>query len=369
MATKFRDYFFYKDKNLSNTDTLLIDINLVDPISYIVVEMEVQNYASVVPDHDLADYIKSIEIIDGSEVIESLDMKGWIALNFFENGILPAYSHSEVSGATITQTCIIPFGRYKDDLNFYFNPAVFRNPQLKIDVAFSDIGSGHFAAGTVKATVKARCIMEGYNDYEGFLSTKEIYSFTSGASGEELINLPRDYPYRSMLIKALKTEVRPYAILSRLKLSCDAGRYIERDSYMTDIIESNQSNIGLAQYRKRVDGGHNVTALSMIYDALMASVSVVDTDYIGSVEAITAEKITYTTYNMTTPGTPAFGATGTLCDVIVQGNCPYGYIYIPFGNSVDSDAWFNPSDYGSVELALTQAAAGDCGVIVQQLRT
>ena len=368
MGAKFRDHYFYQSKTLSDVDTLLIDLNLVDMVSFIAIEVNATNFAAVAPDVDLAQYVTSIELVDGAEVIESLSMQEWAALNFFESGVLPPYTLTEAVSGANSQTVYMHFGRYKDDLNYFLNPGLYRNPQLKINVNFSAVGTGNFLSGSVTCSVKARCITEGYQDYNGYMSAKEIYSFTSGTSGDELISLPRDYTYRNLLVKALLTEVVPSGVISNVKLSCDSGKFIYLDNLMTDLLEANKGKYGYAEHVETVDGSKANTFKSIIYDAKKAFVCQVATDYFASIESITGEKVTFTTYNMTTPGTPACGASGVSAVLAVQGNAPYGMVNIPFGNPIDNDAWFNPSLFGNVELKLTQAAAGACAVVVQQLR-
>ena len=368
MTAKFRDHFFYQSKTLSDVDTLLIDLNLVEMLSYIAIEINATNYNAVKPDIDLAQYITSIELVDGSEVLESLSMQEWAALNFYESGVMPPNLLTEAASGANSQTVFMHFGRFKDDLNFFLNPTLYRNPQLKINVNFSAVGTGNFLSGSVTATVKARCITEGHGDYQGYMSAKEIYSFTAGTSGDELINLPRDYPYRNMLIKALLTENVPSAVLSNVKLSCDSGKFVFSDILTTDLIEQNRAQYGMCEQIQVCDGSVDNDFLSYIYDAKVASVGQVASDYIAAINDITAEKIGFSTYNLTTPADPSDGATGTSCALHVKGNCPYGMFNIPFGSPVDNDAWFDPTLYGNVELKLTQAAAGACAVVVQQLR-
>jgi len=367
---RFRDHYFKREATVSDSDTVIIDINVKDPISYIKIEYEATNGATSCLDHELHDDVSKIEVVDGSDVLASLSMLEWQALNFYELKKFPAMLLSEAAGAKQEESCYIFFGRYPDDPEFYLDPTAFRNPQLRLTHALTISATAGFATGTGKITVMARIIEEGAGPHRGFMMAKEKYSWTSAGSGDEEVDLPRDYPYRMILIKALLSTNVPNEIIDKIKLSIDADKYIPIDNYTEDIIDNNEKQFGMAQQKKRLLEADDGTALLDIYDIDEAGIDARVDDHIATIEAVDAEKVSVGLYNMTTPATPAFQTTAKDCDVWAKGNCPHAVVCIPFGDLNDPDSWFPAPDFGDIKLYLTQATANAaCAIILQQLRS
>ena len=366
---KFRDYYMKREATVNDSDTVIIDLGIKDPISYITVEYQATNGATSCLDHELHDDISAIELVDGSDVIASLDMKQWRALNYYENKRLPHALLNEEGGGAQEERCNLQFGRYKDDLEFYLDPNNYRNLQLRLTHSLTISATEGFATGTGAVTVIARVIEEGAGGYKGYLMAKEIYNFTSVASGDEVIDMPRDYPYRMLMVSGLVTLKRPEEIISRIKLSCDADHHIEFDDYVEDIYDMNEQRFGLAHQQKDVFTTDDGTCLFDLYNTRNAHIYSQEDDHIATIEDITAERVSLGLYNMTTPATPSLQTVAKICSIDIDGLCPSSFICFPFGNMGEEVAWFEAGLYGDIKLKLTQAAAGAaCEVVLQQLR-
>lgn len=366
---KFRDYYFKREATVANSDTVIIDINIKDPISYIKVEYEATNGATSCLDHELHDDVTKIELVDGSDVLESLSMLQWQALNFYELKKMPHQLLSEEGGAKQEECCYIHFGRYQGDPEYYFVPTAWRNPQLRLTHTLAISDTAGFASGSGKITVMARVIEEGAGVHRGFLMSKEKYSWTSATSGDEVIDMPTDLPYRMLLVKALLSTNRPDEVLSKHKLSCDADRYIPFDMYTEDIMDANEKIFGLVQQTKDALTADDGDFLMDIYDIRKASIRCNMDDRIATVEIVDAEKVSNGLYNMSSPATPAFDTTAQVCPVAVEGVAPFATVCIPFGELNTPESWFPAPDFGDIKLYCTQAAAGACAIILQQLRS
>jgi len=79
-------------------------------------------------------------------------------------------------------------------------------------------------------------IEEGARAYKGFLVAKEKYSWTGATSGDELIDLPVDMPYRMLLVQALLTTYTPQECITKLKMECDGGKYIPFEDYVDKLV-------------------------------------------------------------------------------------------------------------------------------------
>jgi len=365
---RFRDHYFKREATISDADTVIIDINIKDPISFIKIEYEATNGGTSCIDHELHGDVSKIELVDGSDVLESLSMLEWQALNFYELKKLPHMLLSEAAGAKQEECCYIHFGRFQDDPEYYFDPTQFKNPQLRLTHNLTISATAGFATGTGKITVMARIIEEGAAPYKGFLMSKEKYSWTSGTSGDEEIDLPRDHPYRMLLIKALKTLLRPDEVLEKHKLSVDADKYIPFENYTEDIMDNNEKMFGLVQQAKRLLEADDGSALLDIYDIRKASIDARVDDHIATIESVDAEQVKIGLYDMTSPATPAFQTTAKNCDLFVEGVSPHAVICIPFGELNNPASWFPAPDFGDIKLYCTQKAAGACAIVLQQLR-
>jgi len=365
---RFRDYYLKRESTVPDSDTVIIDLNITDPISYISIEYEATNGATSCVDHELHDDVSKIEIVDGSDVICSLSMKQWQALNFYEMKKLPHQLLDEQGGNTQEEKCYIHFGRYPDDPEFYFDPKKFKNPQLRITHSLTISGTAGFATGTGKITVMARVIEEGARAYKGFLVAKEKYSWTGATSGDELIDLPVDMPYRMLLVQALLTTYTPQECITKLKMECDGGKYIPFEDYVEDIVDRCERDFGFVQQRKTLLGADGNTALLDVYDIRKAVVQALVADHIANVEAIDAEKITHSLIDFSSVTTPAFRTTAKAVEAIVEGIAPHAILAVPFGDLNDETSWFPATNYSDIKLYATQAQASANAIILQQHR-
>jgi len=266
------------------------------------------------------------------------------------------------------EKCLIQFGRYMDDPNYYFDPTIYNNPQLRLTHSFTVSATAGIATGTAKITVMARLIEEGAKAYQGFLSARERVSYTSTTSGDKEIELPRDHRYRMLLLQALITTYTPQEVLTRHKLSIDGDKIIPFDMYTEDIKDMNIAMFGQASQRKELLGADDGTSLLDIYDIEEAMIRTTADDTLSIIKAIDAEKITQGLLEYSTPATPTLDTTARPCFVKAWGSAPYGCYAIPFGDIYNPEDWLDPTQYGDIRLYSTQAVAGACAVILQQLR-
>lgn len=365
---KFRKHYFKRESTIANTDTIIIDVNVKDPISAITVEYEATNGSSSSLDHELHDDISSIELVDGSNILWSLDMESARALNFFELSRLPHEKCNCGAAGTQEEKCIMHFGRFMDDRDFYLDPTRYNNLQLRLTHALTISSTVGFATGTGKVTVMARIIEEGAAPYKGFMCAKEKVSYTSGTSGEKEVDLPRDFPYRMMLLKALLTTKTHEEVLSKHRLSIDADAYVPFNEYSEDITDENIAQFGYAMQNKELLVKDDETALFDLYSINDVVIRTDEDDELASVEAVDAESVQVQLIEFADPGVGVFETTSKVCFATARGSQPYAHLCVPFGRLNHATDWLQAQNYGDIKLFSTQAAAGACSVILQQLR-
>lgn len=366
---KIRTHYLEYQKTLSDTEKVIKDLKGSGLISAIEIEYQATNGATSCNDHEIHDDVSKIEVVDGAEVLQSLSMIEWIACNFYELGQIPKAQLSEDAAAVQKESCIILFGRFIGDPDYYFDPSKFDNPQLSLESALAISSTAGFATGSGKLTIKLHIIDEGANPQKGFITHQEKYSFASASSGDELISLPVNYPYQYIGVSAILTTKRPDEVISKIKLTFDDDKYIPINTYTDDIMDKLKSVFGLAQQHKDLLTADDGTSLLDIYDIKKAHIRTDADDHIATVEAVDAEKVSNGLYDMTTVGTPALQTTAKVCPLDVEGLCPHGMVLLTFGDIRKDSGILPVSDYAKLELYLTQAAAsGAVKLVLAQIR-
>ena len=366
---KIRQEYLKRDYSVQDTDTTLIDLKFADALSYLLITFEADNGATSCVDHEIHDDVSVIEVVDGSEVITSLSMSEWIAKSVFDRRIMPPSSLTEIGGATQSESVIIPFGRFLLDPEYYLDTKRYSNPQLRIENALTISDTAGFATGTGKITVVANLMSAGYAGQKGYISSKEIKSFTAETSGDAEVQLPRKKLIKRLYVSALLSTYTPQEVITKYKLDIDVGKDVPFDVYSADYADTMRSRYGLCEQIKHLltaDGG---TALTDIYDIKEAHIRGNIADHIATIESVDAEKVTNGLIDMTTPATPAAETTAKDCVLHVKGIAPFATHVFDFGDAMNPATYGNFSANESAILYLTQAQAGAIKVWLDRLMT
>lgn len=349
------------EKSLSAAATETIDIDVKDPISRLEIGWR-PTLADNAMIAALAAGILKIELIDGSEVLHSLNGRENQGLCIYDRRV-PTMNHAELYyGADAYATFGIDFGRYLYDPELAFDPTKFRNPQLKITHDRTAIGA---STSTHKLEVFAHLFDEKAISPIGFLVAKEHFSWTpSDENVYEYIDLPTDHPIRQMLIRGHKSGQDPHDVVDYLKLSedndkripidCELEAYIRRmKGVWTPIHEAVVGLIGTATgWEKYVTPTDHMTILQGM---------TIDVD--GGIQLATYTKGGYIQpISLTAPATMVASVLGYL---------PHHCIQFPFGLQDQIDDWYDVTKIGNLKLRLFSAAqysSAEVGVILQQLR-
>ena len=336
--------------------TKIIDIDLAKPISRISIEFKAMNNGSVPTAHPLK-MLKKIELIDGSNVLFSLNGLEANALNFYESGRLPVALMAYANDVNCSAFVEINFGRYLWDENLAFDALKFANPQLRIT---HDLALGGSSPDSAEMSVLAHAFDEKVVTPIGFLMSKEQFGYTLVASAKESIDLATDLPYRFLLIQALTAGKAPNAQFANLKLTEDNDtRVVINDELVMLLLKMVQDYPRLVEY-------------ILAYDLDTAPTLFCTPTYLTQVSAIGIDSADAALF-----ATQSYGgsivATGTankLSQWLVSGHCPHGAIALPFGKRDVMEDWYDPIKIGALKLILTAAsgASGTCQIVSQQLR-
>lgn len=362
---KIRDVVLQDEYAVNDDGTWTFNVNLVDPVTEFKIWFEATNHATApVADSPIPRVVQEVAVIDGSEVIASMNGEEAVALYGLEYGEFP-YQHNSYEASDDQRACIpITFGRSLTDPEWIFDPTRFRNPQIRVTwdlTAINAIGANGFATGTGNISVWAKVMEEGANP-RGYLMSKEIKEFSTAAAGDEVTYLPTDFPLRKLLVRAYESGVDMATSITNLKLSQDEDKFVAWDLEADEFIWLMHNwfePIDRYSWDMANDGavvehfmGHEPWGVGTagIADLIFGMIAIANGQY-------TVESIDNAGASVD-PGT---------FKVKFSSRTPFNSFAYPFGDQNDAADWLQVRDIGNLRLLLTQGNAGaDCQIVVQQ---
>lgn len=364
---KIRDDVLIVRQDMGTSGTKTHELDYADPISGLDILVEAQNGATSNKSNPVERNISKIEIVDGSDVLWSLP--GDVAYSLFsqEYGHPGKEDYVGAGGGYPHVQIPIRFGRELYDPDLALVPANFKNPQLKItfdEATVRAAGADGFLSDSFNLSIVAH-LMEEAGSPSGFLMAKDIYDFTTVASGDEKVPMPTDYPWRQLLVRAYESGVFVLSSVTNYKLNCDGGRFFPFDMHSRYVADRMQEF-----YMPTSKKGYSTVDDADVIQTWMAlnsgySIFTHTADRIVGASSFFPSQFTvscYTDAGVAVDG----GAVHWMC----EGYAPHNTLFLPFGRLNEMAEWFQAQQYGKVELYLTQANAGaEVNVCVQQLRT
>ena len=356
----YRYSYLENARVLGDSGEATVDINVTDPISCLWVEVRNTNGASHNHDNPMHDNISAIEVIDGADVLYSLDGRQALAMACYDLKQWPHQRLSALGGDIQTLSIPILFGRFPGDTEYAFDPKRFTNPQLRVKWNFATnnaVGATGFLTGYGRLTVISE-IMEGGPAPRGFLMKKEHYTYTTAVS-TEYIDLPRDYPYRNLMFRAHASSKHIYENVSRIKLNCDAGKFVPIDLDTEDYLYLMYRIYPRFSYRAAEHKANGDTLYSLLKE--VEDVSLNAEDQLDAVVSYFNYEYGNQTIHVYVAGA-AFGSCANI-GTHVHGYLPFGHMMVPFGDQGKADEWLPAPSFRSVRLEATGATASAAGEV------
>lgn len=345
--------------DLGGAGTKTIDIRVKEHISRIQLQWGVMKSVSFMHSYCHAD-ISKIELVDGSEVLFSLNGGQAQALNIYDRKVGSMNYGLYISGNEQFSYYGIDFGRYLWDPMLAFDPTKFNNPQLKVtfDETISDTGGSDGKLQVVADVFDEKIIAP-----IGFLMSKVHHAYAPGSDGSyEYIKMPTDYPYRKILVQGYAKNISPRTIIKEVRLNEDNEKRIPFDWEMWTY---NQHMMGINQ---------------PVLENFITQLPVGPVNYYLTPTNYWARLILQNGAPADAPGVPYEGAGGTFAITTTAGEAPSGIAHgynpnhcfqFPFGDTMDIDDWYDVSRIGDLELRLRAGHLGEGevgAVVLQQLR-
>lgn len=359
---KYRLSTVHARKTYGADTTEVIDIEVADPISQLIIELAVTNVGTAAPAAHAIASLTKIELVDGSDVLFSLSGYEAEAADWYHNLIMRSPYNAYLSGMDVQRFIAINFGRHLWDPLLAFDPKRFTNPQLKLTL---DVGAGGIASVSNKLQVWANMFDEKKITPVGFLMHKEIKSFPlTTAAFHEYTDLPTDHPYRKLFVRAQKAGTEPNQVLDNFKLSEDQDKRIIVDHGTEDILRT----IAMRSPMMTETIFHFVDTTSRYFYCTPTTRVVAN----GNTWNTAAGAGEIALYDGDGGRLRRISATATYnAQFHVSGYLPHATWEIPFGDQSDLADWYDVSKVGSLKLDITTyaaAATDSAQVFLQQLR-
>jgi len=336
--------------------TKTIDLNENAPLSKIVVRMKGTNNGHTPTAHPVK-MVQKIEVVDGSDVLYSMTGVEAAAMNFLETSELPFFIVEYENDVQACATYDLNFGRFPWDRDYALDLRRFKNPQLKI-THNKALGGSCPDAGTL--AVFAYTFDDPQPSPSNFLMTKELYSYTLDAGANEYITCPRDYPYRIVMPNSYEHGYAFNTQFAEFEWYADNKRRVFIDGI------SGSEWAKLMSHEDKVEEDFGGLGTGSPVDHYMAATYENYTTALGRI-----------VFNASIHALQPVGPTVTIDSDALNSFQGHFTGYMPFGGTnlamhdkQDPKAWFDPTEYGDVEIKIRAgaSASGTVNLSLQQSR-
>jgi len=354
-----REVELLKKESIATAGTKTMDVGLSDPITALDIIVKKTN-SNRTPEAHPGKIIKGIEVVDGADVLFSMNGQDAIALEYYQSGKVPGAMTNYEVGQWSMVHARVSFGRKMFDELYALDPKRFNNVQIKIE---HDLALGGSTGTVADLSVYAHVFDEKIIEPRGFMLSKEIYSFLPVANAWVYVSMPGDYPIRALMWGANECEDGPEYNLANIKIDEADGKHVllesETERYMfqsaaRDPIYSEHCIL------KPAAGDTMLTFYGAPHwerePSMMPETTGMDC------ALITAAGCKYQVMNETAGIMAGF----------LTGHIPFGQVYVPFGDPQSEDYW-DITKSGSGKLSLQAGATPDVDeyvrVFCQQVRS
>ena len=364
---RVRDDCLEHQKDMGTSGTKTFDLDYSDVITGIDLDFGGTNGATSNKNAPLERLISKIEIVDGGESLWNLPGDVAYALFAQQHGAPGDDYYTECPTDTPYVSIPVRFGRYLYDPDFGFVPRNFKNPQLKItfdEATVQAAGATGYVSDSIHLSIIVR-LMEEAAAPGSYLMAKDVEDYTSLASGDHTSDMPTDYPWRLLMVRAYEAGTDLRGSISNYKLNCDRGKYIPFDLSSGNLVSRMAEMFPMTMRSGYIRGDDGDTVETwMGIDVAQAIHARTATRFVVA-GAFWPGRFTYHAYNED-------GTAQNDVDAhwIVHGYCPHNTLIVPFGRLDVPGEWFNAPAHNSVVLYQTQADAdAEVNVCVQQARS
>jgi len=361
-----REVYLFENEAMGAAATRIVNLDFSNPIVALDFEVNGQRTDDVTINNILiSQHVSKIEIVDGSDVLFSMDLMEAMALQRYANNEVPVMGIDGAADAWQSAHVKIRFGRDDSDQEWMLDPRKFVNPQVKITYNLP-VGAQNYVINQQTMTLKATICENPVTDPMGFLMSKHIYQWNKLGAGDETIDMPRDYLYRLLMLRVYDGDKSCHHEFSRWKLSCDIDRFVPFEISGGDLVNKEIERYGVGCNISAATGtpGGEMWVWHPFGLSRGANQCSCSAGGCFNINQFAPWRVH-----------PSLAAAADPEDArYIELNC-WGYEYnnhlpYPFGNLKDAEEFFDPTSFKSVRLMITQAntVGLDSGVVLQQVR-
>jgi hypothetical protein len=217
----------FRQANITDeASTVVIDLPRSNVLSAMLVNVGATNGATAGAQY-VPDMITRMEVIaDGSKELYSLNgVEAYLASYALTGRLLPS-NLSKGANAVQNAAFLIPFGRIIGDADYYLDCSAYTSLELRITFN-ATVGATGIVDNSLNLEVLGLMAMEGPPaPRRGTFKTSRKYNFTSAASGDVVLDLPRANLYRRLVIMALGEEKTVAGAFSRVQFDVNNGERV-----------------------------------------------------------------------------------------------------------------------------------------------
>lgn len=370
------------DNEVQSSDdaTKIFKIPLTNYLHTLYVKAKVTNGATSAKNQSMEDVIDRIEIVaNGSDVLFSMtpqEIKRWALWN---TGLNIPQVRTEAGGGVQEAVYPIFFGRGAFDPDYFLPCARFSDLELRVKYS-PTIAATSFATGTFTLGVFG-LFSNGQppSEYRGTLAHKTVNSFTSGASGDTQVLIPRGNLLRQCLVYAYEAAIEDGVDISRVKFDLNNDEVRIFDILWNDLNDINK----VENWVNHVEDIKAFIADADTLDTKVARIRAAqvseffagsaanDEIYFRRATVIAGDRLTFEGLKADiTAGAEDLtaDATGRLTHLKIQGEGLSHAVVMDFSKAGETTL-LNTSEYDQVRLTLTNAGAGaDVRVSTEEVR-
>ena len=350
---------------LALAGTLSIPINLKDPIMDLYIRMWGTNGTTSNITNSIIDVLDRVDVIDGSDVLFSLDAEEIMALAYYHYKESIAMGIDERAGVVQSTVFKIPFGIGRMHPELALDPKQFSNPTIVLNWNLANVnalGATGFLTDTLYVSIMADVIDEAPSAPTGFLMHKEVRNYVTPVLGMVPTVLPVDYAYRTLFVRAFLASTCPKILMTKAKHDLNEDKYVPFEIMAIDWMEWLKEWYGLWHqgYWFFLPDATQVTKNPYLRGNLSASVEGI----------VAADDMILPTLANCELAIKTAAVGGTTPHVKADGSNPFETFAWPYGDQDDPEEWLQIEDTDKSRLRLTHGPdAGKCYVFLTQHRT
>lgn len=314
--------------------------------------------------------IDRVEVVaDGSNVLFSLEGSELYRWGHFILKHEPPSIQDQTGGVVQELTLPVCFGRYLGDPELHLDLAAYRDVEARIQYS-PTIAATSFATGTTQFHIPY-WIDDGPNPpgpRRGWLRTTQVKAFDTVASGDDVTELSRLYPYWDLMVYCREAAIDDGVDLTRAQVWVNDKQVIPFDGRWDDVQAMNEALLGVDGTHKGVmvrgdtetfdtHCGRTVSAVI----TLVAVQSDANGVYQCNIGSVAGDRLTMSCSD-TADAAASTHFTAAAADRtmkwIAKGLGVGNAILIPFAFDGKFDGALDPRDMSRLQLVLTQGAAG-----------